>query len=862
MAYERHDLTTGWEFREDDGTSTYNNPWLPVQKVPTQVHTDLIANNKIPDPFLDLNELAVRSLAEKRWTYRKEFRWPAAHSSGDPTVTELVFDGLDTFATVVLNGTEILKSDNMFIAHRVDVTSRLTHINTLEIHFDSAMRRGRELVKEHSHEHTFYVRQTEVSRVPVRKAQYHWGWDWGPILITAGPWKPIYLEEFVVRIEDVWAEYEVAEDLQISSGRIFVKIPRASGKFVTVSLSLSDSVVFEKECVVDSDGLAETPFSLTSPELWYPFTHSFHNRHGLQTRYELKATVGSYDTKSRLIGFRRVELIQQPDAYGKSFYFRINGEDVFCGGSCWIPADSFLAQIPDQRYREWIQLLRDGNQNMVRIWGGGIYESDVFYDACDELGVMVWQDFAFACASYPTYESFLDSVEEEARQNIRRLRWHPSLIIWAGSNEDYQVQERYGLEYNYADKDPQSWLKSTFPARYTYEYLLPKIVSEEHPFAVYHPTSPWGDGKHSADPTVGDKHQWDIWHGAMNRYQEAFKLSARFISEFGMEAYPHLETIRAMITDDKQRYPGSMMMDFRNKAIDHERRVATYVHENFRPKYDTPSYTYLTQLVQAETMRFAYKTWRREWGERKCGGVLVWQLNDCWPTMSWAVVDYYLVKKPAYYAIRNALRPIDVGISRPYHDWTSGHVDPTASFRDDKFDVWIVNGSSSQAERVDVEVRFISIRTGREVRKTMNLASRLVENNTTTEIVKDLTTGIESSDSLSDPYVIHAVVRQMSDGPVIASDTYWPQPLKYLDFPDRQVAFRAVGNGGRDLVVTAARPTKGLVFQETRGVTLSENGFDVVPGQEVRVNVTGGSGQSLRYTYLGAPDGSLAVSVV
>ncbi|KAI3327859.1 glycoside hydrolase family 2 protein [Xylariaceae sp. AK1471] len=859
MARLRHDLSYGWQFQEDDDSSSRENPWLPVQNVPTQVHMDLLANNKILDPFLDLNELAVRSLAEKRWTYRTQFSKPAELSSDRATTTDLVFEGLDTFATVLLNGTEILKSDNMFVSHRIDVTSQLKDTNELEIHFDSAMLRGRDLLKEHSHEHTFYVRQTEMSRVPVRKAQYNWGWDWGPILMTAGPWKPVYLEQYVTKIEDVWTECEVSEDLATCSGRILAKVIGSVGQSVTISLALDGSVIFEKECAVGSEGVAETPFLITRPELWYPFTH------GTQARYQLKATINAYDTRSKMVGFRRAELIQREDEFGKSFFFRINGKDVFCGGSCWIPADSFLSQIPERRYRDWLKLVYEGNQNMIRVWGGGIYEHDTFFDTCDELGIMVWQDFAFACASYPTYKSYLDSVEKEARQNVRRLRSHPSLVIWAGNNEDYQVQERYKLEYNYDDKDPQSWLKSTFPARYTYEYLLPKIVSEESPFAIYHPSSPWGDGKFTADPTVGDKHQWDIWHGAMNRYQEAFRLSARFISEFGMEAYPHLETIRNMITVEEQRYPGSMMMDFRNKAIDHERRLATYVNENFIVKYDLSSYTHLTQIVQAEAMHFAYKTWRREWGQRKCGGVLVWQLNDCWPTMSWAVVDYFLVKKPAYYAIKNALEPLAIGISREYHDWTSGHVDPTMSFKDTKFDLWVVS-DRTQNVQVDVVVRFISIRTGQDVLPPIKLDSVMISPNTTTEILKDhdvLQEGAQSQDNTQsfnvdgfDPYVIHATVT--TENQKIASDTYWPQPLKYLDFGNRDVGIRAIADN--KVVVSAARPTKGFVFQETRGMKLSDNGFDVVPGEEKIVEVTGTSIQLLRYTYVGASEGSIAVS--
>ncbi|KAI0401166.1 family 2 glycosyl hydrolase [Xylaria palmicola] len=857
MARSRHDLSHGWQFREDDGTSP-GHPWLPVPRVPSQVHMDLLANSKIRDPFLDLNELEVRSLAEKRWAYRTRFPNPGEPSSEASTITDFVFEGLDTFATVLLNGAEILKSDNMFISHRIDVTSLLKDTNELEIHFDSAMLRGRQQVEEHSHEHTFYVRQTEVSRVPVRKAQYHWGWDWGPILITAGPWKPVYIEQYVAKVEDVWAECEVSTDLKTCSGRIIARVSDAAGKSVKLSLALANSVVFESECIVDSSGIAEAPFAITNPELWYPLTH------GMQTRYELKATLGYYDTMSKMIGFRRAELVQQEDEFGKSFFFRINGEDVFCGGSCWIPADSFLPQITEQRYRDWVKLAREGNQNMIRVWGGGIYEHDAFFTACDEIGIMVWQDFAFACASYPAYKSFLDSVEKEARQNIRRLRSHPSLIIWAGSNEDYQVQERYQLEYNYEDKDPQSWLKTTFPARYTYEYLLPKILSEEDPFAIYHPTSPWGDGKITSDPTVGDKHQWDIWHGPMNRYQETFRLSARFISEFGMEAYPHLETSHSMITVGSQRYPGSMMMDFRNKAIDHERRLVTYVIENFTVKYDISSYTHLTQIVQADAMRFAYKAWRREWSKRKCGGVLVWQLNDCWPTMSWAVVDYYLVKKPAYYAIKNALNFIDIGISRAYHDWTSGHVDPTESIRDNKFDLWVVS-SLTQSTQVNVTVRIISIQTGLDLKLPTVLERVTVHPNDTTEILKDhdakegVQVGQEGSPRVGmadfDPYVIYAVAS--IDDQVITSDTSWPQPLKYLSFSNRDVTVRTSGDGR--YVVSAARPTKGFVFEETRATRFSDNGFDIIPGADKIVEVTGTVAQPLRYTYIGATEGSIAV---
>lgn len=448
-------------------------------------------------------------IAEKSWVYRLDFQGPSEATDASLT-TDLLFEGLDTFATVTLNGSEILTADNMHVSYRVDVsdTIRPGAQNTLQIVFDSALLRGQELVKSHP-EHQHFARQTEDSRIPVRKAQYNWGWDWGQILMTAGPWRPVFLELYVARVEDVWAQYTVAPDLKSCSGRLLavVKGTTDSSDKVVLTLSRDGDAVFEEICDIGTDGRVEAAFTIQDVRLWNPVGY------GDQTRYKLTAKIvcGDFplDSATKLIGFRRCELIQEPDSWGKSFYFRINGVDVFAGGSCWIPGDSFLAQITAERYHDWIRLLVQGNQIMIRVWGGGIYEDDAFLDACDALGVLVWQDFAFACGNYPAYPEYLKNVENEVRQNLRRFRTHPSVVLWAGNNEDYQVLERYKLEYDYDNKDPESWLKTTFPARYMYEYLFPKLVEEEDPGMLYHPGSPWGDGKHSADPTVGDIHQWN-----------------------------------------------------------------------------------------------------------------------------------------------------------------------------------------------------------------------------------------------------------------------------------------------------------------------------------------------------------------
>jgi beta-mannosidase len=451
----------------------------------------------------------VQWIAEKSWIYRLSFSLPQT-ASPNPLFTDLVFEGLDTFATVTLNGTAILQSDNMHLHHRVNVNDNLRRegTNILEILFDSALLRGRELVNAHP-EHQHFSRQTEDSRIPVRKAQYHWGWDWGPILMTAGPWRPVYLEQYDARIEDVWTQHSVSAELTSVSGRIFACVKGAYERSeVDLCLSIGGRTVFQTSVTINAAGMAEASFSIEDVRLWSPLGY------GSQHRYKLSATLRHNnniisDTLSKRIGFRTCSLVQEPDSGGKSFHFHINNTDIFCGGSCWIPADSFLSELTPQRYRAWIELLAASNQVMIRVWGGGIYEDDAFFDACDEFGILVWQDFAFACGNYPTYPAFLESVELEARQNVRRLRSHPSLVVWAGNNEDYQVLERYKLQYDPDSRDPEAWLKTTFPARYTYEYILPKLLQEEDPGALYHPGSPWGDHKHSADPTVGDIHQWN-----------------------------------------------------------------------------------------------------------------------------------------------------------------------------------------------------------------------------------------------------------------------------------------------------------------------------------------------------------------
>ncbi|KAK4177243.1 glycoside hydrolase superfamily [Triangularia setosa] len=882
-----HPLTSNWKFQHLDDPPSQ---WQSIPHLPSDAHTELINSNCLPHPFLDLNELTTSWVADQTWVYRLCFPTPSHHQNPNAAaIIDLVFEGLDTFATITLNGKVIKKTDNMFVSWRVNINDFLLkeqEENVLDITFENAHERGLEMVKDHP-EHDFIVHQTGVSRGPVRKAQYHWGWDWGPILMTCGPWRPVRMEVYEGRIEEVVLDYDVDLTDGVESPEVEVGV--RVGIVGRVGWVRAD-VIFEGRTVVAFRGeqgqlakkkggnletweYSTSMVKLEDPKLWWPRGYGAQNLYDVQVRIFDKEGGMVLAEHNHKVGFRKTELIQESDGYGQSFYFRVNDIDIFAAGSNWIPADSFLSQITPQQYRDWIQnAVVDGNHNMIRVWGGGVYEHDAFYDACDELGILVWQDFMFACASYPTYPEFLESIEVEARQNVQRLRSRPSIVLWCGSNEDYQIQERYQLDNDRSDSDPESWLKSSFPARYIYEELLPAIVREESPrpnTLVYHPCSPFGNGASTTlkvDPTVGDIHQWSLWHGEARPFQCLPEMGGRFVSEFGMEAYPHFETVQKFITDPKDLYPGSKTLDFHNKAIGYERRLLTYLGENYRLVYDIKGFIHLTQILQADSMAIAYKSWRRDWQTqggkgRKCGGVLVWQLNDCWPTISWAVVDYYGVKKPAWYAIKRALAPVAVGVSRKFWDWTTrpaddlwkrdtGHADPTLSTKKVVYDVWISSDGTLHQPKVKIEgtvkTRFISVATGKDILfDKPALKVVLIEPNGVTNV--SLNSEINWEGKQEEPIV--ACVSLCINEQKVSSDISWPDPIKYLDLSERGLRFEYLEDN--HVQISTEKPVKGFVFAEKEGVKLSDNGFDVIPGEPVVVKVEGTKAQELEWTFVG-----------
>ena len=655
--------------------------------------------------------------------------------------------------------------------------------------------------------------------------------------MTCGPWKPISLEVYKSRISDLYFRTELDDSLE-SAKVLVVADVEGDVKEVGFEIISHDGEKIASEKVRTLDGHALHRFSIKKPALWNPV------RYGKQPLYTLRACLDGNpsSTRSKRLGIRKVELVQEPliAQPGTSFFFKINNIPIFCGGSNWIPADSFLPRVSRGKYHDWVQLAADGNQNMLRVWGGGIYEDEAFYDACDELGILVWQDFLFACGNYPAYPSFLKSVKQEAEANLKFLRHHPCIVLLAGNNEDYQYQESSGLTYDRDESNPKNWLRTDFPARYIYEKLLPDICIDLVPDIPNHFGSPWG-GKNTRDPTVGDIHQWDVWHGAQRRHQDFDELIGRFVSEFGMEAFPNIQTIESFLPkekDDPDRYVGSSTLDFHNKATGHTKILAHYLSENLRYSTESlESYIYATQLMQAECLSTAYRLWKRQWkgpGREYCSGALVWQLNDCWPVISWSIADYELRPKPAYFAMKRELESLTIGMKRVEHILQSTpHSEHTK--KESKVEIWACNLKMEDV-RADVVVKIFEIVSGKELySKTILDDAHLLANRSTEISTMDVTVQCKRNE---EEVVMAAFLFQ--DGVQVARTVNWPDPLRYMHVQKPKELRVKIRHCGKMVDVLAEVPVKGVLLEcGNEEVKFEDNLVDLVPGEVVGIGVKG-----------------------
>ncbi|SFM90844.1 beta-mannosidase [Streptomyces sp. cf124] len=611
-------LTEGWILRHERG------PLAAV--VPGCVHTDLLAAGLIPDPFLGRNEDEVAWVGRREWTYEVEL--PGGGAAGGHDQTDLVFDGLDTAAEIRLDGRLLGSVRNMHRSYRFDITGTS---GLLSVRFASAYTEAEAVRERLGDRPNAYPEPFQF----IRKMACSFGWDWGPTLVTAGIWRPVRLERWstarIARVRPL-----VTVDGTTGWVELLVDVERAA---VEAGLRLEARVggVTATAEVEGTSGVVR--LEVPGVELWWP------RGYGEQPLYEVELTLyagdDALDVWRRRVGFRTVELDRGADEHGTGFTLVVNGERLFARGVNWIPDDVFPSRVTRERYRERLRQAAGAGVDLVRIWGGGIYESEDFYDVCDETGLLVWQDFPFACAAYPEEQPLRGEVEAEARENVVRLMPHPSLVLWNGNNENLWGFRDWGWEERLAG---ESWGEGYYLG------LLPRVVAELDPTRPYTAGSPWSGSwdRHPNDPAHGTHHSWEVWN--REDYAEYRADVPRFVAEFGWQAPPAYATLRRALPGEELA-PDSPGMLHHQKAEDGNGKLERGLARHFVvPEGDFDRWHYLTQVNQARAIAAGIEHWRSHWPV--CAGTVVWQLNDCWPVTSWAAVDGDGREKPLYHELR------------------------------------------------------------------------------------------------------------------------------------------------------------------------------------------------------------------
>jgi beta-mannosidase len=632
-------LDGGWTFREAG-----KGEWRRA-KVPGSVHTDLLAAGLIEDPFYRDNERKLQWVGKTDWEYRTTFDAPASLLARRRV--ELVFEGLDTYATVFVNERRVLEADNMFRTWRVDAKAALkAGANTLRVVFRSPINEVLPRMKALGYELPASNDQGEKTSPHTRKAPYQYGWDWGPRFVTSGVWRPVTLEAWdEARLSDLHVvQNSLGKDSAQMTAEVEVVSPAAAGAVVEVQ-NLTDMAAAQYKPVKLAPGVnrVSVPFTIQRPRLWWP------NGMGAQPLYEIRARVfleksvnppvGELADEARVrVGLRTVELRQRPDAAGKSFTFVVNGVPVFGKGANWIPADSFPERVTRARYRQLLESARDANMNMLRVWGGGYYESDDFYE----------QDFMFACSMYPGDEKFLESVRAEAVDNVRRLRNHPSVALWCGNNEVETAWHHWGWKQNLPAKLWDDYKK-------IFHGVLPEVVAEHDPTRAYWPSSPSSNLEEDADSQrMGDVHYWEVWH-ASKPFGEYERQRPRFMSEYGFQSFPLVETVNAYTVASDHDIQSPVMLAHQKHPRGNQ-LIREYMLREYPEPKDFESFLYASQVLQAEGIRVGAEHLRRIMPHNM--GSLYWQLNDCWPVASWSSVDYFGRWKALQFYARRFYSPL------------------------------------------------------------------------------------------------------------------------------------------------------------------------------------------------------------
>lgn len=651
----RIEIKDNWEFCQSG-----KNTWLAA-KVPGCVHSDLRTHGLIDEITTGANEKSFQWIENEDWEYRTVFNVTAEQLRFSHN--ELIFNGLDTYTDVYLNDIKILETDNMFRTWSVDVKPYLKKdSNFIRIHFHSPVKIGMRKLKaypyhlEISNELAPVGEQTNIF---TRKAPFHFGWDWGPRLVTSGIWRPVILQSWNdVILRDLYfkaqnidkekAEYDVALEIEsektCNSIKAVIKIAGQPDQSSSID-------------IVEGTNNIDIPLTINNPKLWW--CNGLGEPHLYDITIELQHKGQILSSVQKRLGVRTINVERKEDEWGKSFQIVLNGQPVFMKGANYIPQRTLTTDVTPQLYETVLQDAVKANMNMLRVWGGAIYENDYFYDRCDELGLLIWQDFMFACAMTPDNEDYMENVRIEAEENVKRLRNHPCIALWCGNNENLRAHYEWGWIQN----TPEQYRQRVKDAYHElYHVILKNAVNKEDPQCFYWASSPQSDEGVLSNRYSGDDHDWTVWFGEVP--YEAFNESfGRFVSEYGLQSLPDVRTLASFVPEDQLDLSSAALHYIQRSKMpwiapdrDGNGQIEWYINHYYRKPKDFEATTYLSQLVQAETMRYAIEVHRQNMP--RCMGSLYWQINDCWPTISWSSVDYFGRWKASHYFAQNAYKKV------------------------------------------------------------------------------------------------------------------------------------------------------------------------------------------------------------